>query len=509
MTTTLTATASHLSWLNQHLAVVEDLGAALGLMSWDMETGLPPKGMGLRSRQQACLSALHHQHLTHPKLIDTLTALRQPDTLASLTPKEQALVRVVGRDVDQATKLPEALVVALSETTSQAHSLWVDARKSGEFTTFAPILAKIIELNRQQADYLGYTGASPYNALLDVYEPELTVETLDPLFDSVGQRLTMLLQRLQNAPKQPQQPWLKQPQSKAHQQAWVRQVLGWIGFDFEAGRLDEAPHPFCSGVGSGDVRLTNRYFEEDWLSSTFSALHEGGHGLYEQGSDPALDGTPLGGGVSLGIHESQSRLYENQVGRNRAFWRFAYPKLQAHFAPALQDVAEEDFYFGLHKVQPSFIRVEADEVTYNLHIVIRYQLEKALIEGSLAVADLPEAWNNAYQRTLGITPPNHSVGCLQDIHWSHGSFGYFATYTLGNLAAAQLFKAAGQALPTLEADMAQGQLTSLREWLRQAVHQHGKTLTPTQLLQQATGSPLTAEVFLAELEAKYLGLYGV
>lgn len=502
------ATSTALEQLKAHMAVVDDLGATIGLLSWDQETHCPPKGMEPRGRQMATLSALYHQKMTDPALHRWLEALQlQADTLSA---DDRALLRVVKRDVDHATKLPEWLVQRQSETSAKAHPIWVNARKTNQFEAFAPVLAELVDLAQQEADFLGYEG-SRYDALLDLYEPGLTTAQLDPLFAQLQQALVPLIQAIADSPNQPDEQVLRTRLSDSveRQKTLNNQVLEAMGFDLQAGRVDEAPHPFCSGSHPGDVRLTNRYLPEEFVSSLFSALHEGGHGLYEQGTPEALAGTPLAGGVSLGIHESQSRLWENLVGRSAPFWEWLYPTVQQLFPDPLQTVDWSTFYRAVNRVKPSLIRVEADELTYNLHIVLRYRLEKALIEGTLAVQDIPEAWNEAMATLLGVRPDNDTQGCLQDIHWAHGSFGYFPTYTLGNLYASQFFFAAQQALPQLDSQLRQGQLLPLREWLRQAIHEQGKRLTPDELCRQVTGEALNPQYFIGAMQAKYKALYGI
>ncbi|HEY9746657.1 MAG TPA: carboxypeptidase M32, partial [Oculatellaceae cyanobacterium] len=400
------------------------------------------------------------------------------------------------------------LLQDMVETTSSAHTVWVEARAAKNFKQFEPVLSRIVLLNQRMADCLGYEN-SPYDALLDEYEPGLTVKQLEPLFGRLKAELVPLLKAIQNSGYTPDTAMLTDGHFPADKQmTFSRQVLTRMGFDFDAGRLDLSAHPFSSGSSILDVRLTTRIDEHDVFSALSSSMHEAGHGMYEQGINPELARTPLAEGTSLGIHESQSRLWENQIGRSRAFWEFFFPQLQTQF-PELNKTALEKFYHAINRVQPSFIRVEADEVTYNLHIMVRYEIEKALIEGKMTVSEIPEAWNAKYQEYLGITPKDNAEGCLQDIHWSHGSFGYFPTYTLGNLYAAQFFQTAKKQIPDLEAQIAQGNLLVLKNWLNREIHWVGKSERAHEIVQRVTGEPLDARYFTDYLWAKFSTIYPI
>lgn len=484
-----------------------DVGAVQGLLGWDLEVFMPPRGAEMRSHQMATLAKLSHQMRTSPELGRYLEELRQERTYQGLSRIDRALVDEVGREYDKARKLPVELVQEISRTTSEANGIWAEARKQQDFGKFAPMLGKIIELNRRFADAMGYED-SPYNALLDEYERDLTVKQLDPLFADLKQEVVPLLKAITDA-SPPERGFLKQVFPIEPQLAFSRQVLEDMGFDFEAGRLDLSVHPFSSGSSTDDVRLTTRVFNDDVFSALSSSMHEGGHGMYEQGVSRELNRTPLAEGTSLGIHESQSRMWENQVGRGNAFWTHYFPQLQQTFAPQLDQVTTEQFYRAVNVVQPSFIRVEADEVTYNLHIVLRYEIERDLIEGRLAVREIPEAWNAKVQEYLGITPPNDALGCLQDIHWAHGSFGYFPTYTLGNLYAAQFFRQARQEVPDLDGKIARGELKALKGWLNEQIHAVGKMETADQIARRVTGESLNARYFVDYLKAKYGEVYGL
>jgi carboxypeptidase Taq len=502
MQTTTTAGTENLTAFRTLINEIHDLNATQALLGWDLETYMPPQGAEMRGKQMATLATLSHNMMTGPQMDEHMTSLRLPGVKEKLSPVDQALVREVGRSYDKSKKIPVELLQAMVETTTEAHPVWVEARKTQDFKKFQPVLGRIIDLNRRMADHLGYED-SPYDALLDEYEPGLTVKQLDPLFARLKSDIVPLLKAIQGSGRAPETDFVFNGQFPANQQmAFSRLVLEAMGFDFLRGRLDLAPHPFSSGSSTTDVRLTTRIDEKDVFSALSSSMHEGGHGMYEQGINPELNRTPLAEGTSLGIHESQSRMWENQVGRSKAFWQHFYPKLQEAF-PSLKSHSQEQFYAAINRVRPSFIRVEADEVTYNLHILVRYEIEKALIEGRMKTDEIPDAWNARMQEYLGITPANDAQGSLQDIHWSHGSFGYFPTYTLGNLYAAQFFSTARQQIPNLEQQIASGNLLALKDWLNKQIHWVGKSERAETIVQRVTGQPLDAKYFVDYLWTKY------
>lgn len=495
-----------LTAFKEHIGQIQDLNLAQGLLSWDLETCMPEKGAEIRAKQMATLSTLSHDMLASAETARFLEDLRLQEHYRSLDRTAQALVREVGKEYDRAKKIPSDLVRELTETTAKAHHAWVEARKTNQFQLFAPILEKIVELNRRMAQCLGFSG-SPYNALMDLYEPELTTDKTDALFNNIKPGLIKLVQAIRDSEHQPDTRFLKRVTRIEKQQAFSETVIKAMGFDMQAGRIDKAPHPFCAGFGPGDVRLTNRYFKNEMLSSLFSAMHEAGHGLYEQGMDPALGRTPLSEGASLGIHESQSRLWENMVGRSREFWKYYLPRLKKVFPKQLEGIGLESFYRAINRSQPSLIRVEADEVTYNLHIMLRYEIERALIEEKASVRDIPALWTEKMREYLGITPPNDALGALQDIHWAHGSFGYFPTYTLGNLYAAQFFRQAEKEIPGLKLQIAKGNFKPLKTWLNEKIHRIGRIETPAEIVFRVTGEPLNAHYFMAYLQSKFTEIY--
>ncbi len=502
---------NELTSLRELVGEIRDLNTTQGLLGWDLEVNMPEKGSDIRAKQMATLSKIAHEMMISDNVGTLLQKLREEATYKSLDKVDQALVREVGKDYDRAKKIPVSLVQEMQEATAKAHLLWVEARKNNDFGRFAPILEKIVQLNQQMAEALGYDKAngSPYDALLDLYEPELTVQQLDVLFANLKKDLVPLVKAIQESHYTPDASFLRKGASIEKQWQFSEAVIQDMGFDFNAGRLDKAPHPFCMGMGAGDVRLTTRLFEDDMVSSLFSSMHEAGHGMYEQGLDPALQRTPLADGASLGIHESQSRMWENLVGRSRPFWTYYFPKLKEYFPQQLEGVSVEDFYKAINRSQPSLIRVESDEATYNLHILLRYEIEKDVIEGKLQVKDLPKVWNQKMQDYFGITPKTDTEGVLQDIHWSHGSFGYFPTYTLGNMYSVQFFNRAKKEVPDLEAQLAKGNLKPLKDWLNAKIHKVGKVETPAEIVQRVTGEPLKAQYFVEYLWEKYSTVYPI
>lgn len=480
---------------------VDAVHAAIALMDWDHQTYMPKGGAPARAEHVSRLSRMAHEIFTS----DETQAMLAKAEAEGGDEDVRASLRVVRRQMDQSTKLPAELVAEKSKVTSEAHEVWVTARQNSDFAAFRPSLELIVELCRQEADCLGFTD-HVYDALTDLYEEGATKAGWDAMFDGIRQPLVELVAEIKQAP-QADNSFLYGDWSKADQQAMTEKLVRAVGFDFGRGRQDTAPHPFCTNWSVGDVRLTTRYLD-DVSSAVFSSLHEAGHGMYEQGSPSAWDRTPLVGGVSLGVHESQSRLWENIVGRSRAFWTHWYPEMQATF-PRLASVSLDQWIRGINRVEPSFIRVEADEVTYNLHIMVRYELECAMLTGELAPRDLPEAWNEKYRAYLGITPPDDRQGCLQDVHWSGGSMGYFPTYSMGNLLSFQIWERLTADLGDVDGMLATGDCRPVFEWLLERVYRQGSKFPPSELIQRVTGKPLSAEAYLRGIRAKYGALYGL
>jgi carboxypeptidase Taq len=475
-----------------------------GLLDWDQETYMPPKAAETRATQMGFIAGVGHERLTDKKFARLLEKAEQEQ---NGDPAEATNIREMRRVYERKAKLPTKLVQAIAHAIALAKDAWVQARKDADFPHFAPHLEKMLDLKRQVAEKIGYQN-EPYDALLDECEPGARCVEVQQVFDAVKAELVPLVQAIASAPRQPNTSLLERACPQPRQEAFGRRVAEAMGYDFQAGRLDVTAHPFCTGLSPLDVRITTRYDEHYLPTSLFGIVHEVGHALYEQGLDPAHAFTPAGMAVSLGIHESQSRLWENFVGRSRPFWVHYFPGLQAEF-PALADAGLDDWLFAINTVRPSCIRVEADEVTYGLHIMLRFDLERRMLNGQLQVRDIPAAWNDGMQRLLGITPPDDAQGCLQDIHWAAGYVGYFPTYALGNLYAAQFLEAAERALPELDAQLARGELRPLREWLRTHIHRHGQRYRAGELVQIVTGQPLTPAAYLNYLNRKFKPLYGI
>ncbi|HSE60066.1 MAG TPA: carboxypeptidase M32 [Nitrospiraceae bacterium] len=507
------ATLSTLDPLRTQLLTIQQINSAASLLSWDMETYMPAGGGTARADQIATLQGLAHDGLVSPDIerllgqwLDLQTGELQPRAADPWDESARALLREVWRDFSRAKKLPSDFVVRLGRECSLAQQVWVEARAKNDFKRFLPNLTTILALKKEEAGYLGYAH-SPYDALLDHYEPGSTVGQLAPLFEKLKARLVPLLKAVLASPVAIDDSVLHDAYDPGRQVEFGRLVLTAMGYDFERGRLDLSAHPFTTSFHPTDVRVTTRVFERDLASCLFSCIHEGGHGLYDQGLDPRHYGTPLGDTISLGIHESQSRLWENCIGRSRPFWRGFYPLLQQTFPEQLNKVPLDRFYAAINKVQPSLIRVEADELTYNLHIMLRFEIEQDLIEGRLKLEDLPEVWREKMQTYLNVVPATDAEGVLQDIHWSMGAFGYFPTYTLGNLYSVQFFNQAKQELMGLEQEIEAGRLTGLRQWLGQKIHQWGRMFTADHLVQRVTGRSLTPDPWLTYVEQKYGELY--
>ena len=482
--------------LRELLAELEDLRRVALLLSWDQQTVMPPGGVPARALAAATIDRIRHERLTGGRLGEAL----QRGAAAG----DGGLLRVVSRDREIARRVPGELVADISRAGNEARAVWERARATDDFALFAPALERNVELRRRYADCFPDVE-HPYDALLDRYEPGARTSQVRAAFAQLTDGLVPLIAAIAAAPAPPALPG---PFPIAQQRQLAREIVQTIGFDDEAWRVDDATHPFEAALARGDVRVTGRY-ATDSLTGVFALMHEVGHGLYEHQVDPALDGTTLGSGASMGIHESQSRLWENLVGRSLPFWRHWLPRARELLGDALGGLELEDFYRALNVVVPSLIRVEADEVTYSLHVVMRFELEVALIEGSLSVSELPEVWSSRTHELLGIEVPDDTHGVLQDVHWALGELGYFPTYALGNMIAAQLMASARQALGDLDAQMSAGDLAPLAAWLGENVHRPGRTFDPDELVQRVTGSPPTPEPMLDYLWKKYGEIYSL
>lgn len=475
------------------------LDSTASLLSWDQETCMPAKGVAFRAEQLAHLGGLSHRLFTAPEVGDWLKA--SEDQGFAPGSKEAANLREWRRCYDRQTRLPAHLVEDFQRATSLAREAWAEARRRSFFPLFRPHLEEILELSRHMADCWGYED-SRYDALLEGFERGARTRHLRVLFGDLRPALEdLLLPALRRSEGIPAD-FLDGDYPVAGQQAFNREVATAMGFDFEAGRIDATTHPFCSGLGPRDCRLTTRYNERNFTQSLYSVMHETGHGLYDQGLPISDYGTPSGAYVSLGIHESQSRLWENQVGRSRGFWEFWYPRARRHL-PSLERFTPEQVHRAVNRVAPSLIRVEADQVTYDLHIILRFEIELKLVEEEIRPADLPALWDEEFEKMFGLEVPRDAAGCLQDIHWSMGSFGYFPTYTLGNLNASQLMRRVLRDKPDLEVEMSHGRYARLLRWLRQRIHSQGQRLSPDELMAKATGEPTQVRYHLEYLRRKY------
>ncbi len=491
-----------------HAREVAILTSAQSLLGWDERTKLPPAGGAYRAEQMSYLAGLIHKRETAPEIGEWLTELADSPLAADPHSDTGADIVNMRRDYERKTKLPQALVEELARLAVLGQQLWAEARKANDFARFQPLLARTVELKRQEAAAIGYDEV-PYDALLDEYEPGAKTNEVARALAGLREQLVPLVREIAASPRRPNLDVLKRFYPIALQEKLGRQTIEAFGYDFTAGRLDVTDHPFCTTLGPFDVRLTTRYDPHFLPGSFFSTLHEAGHGIYEQGFPADRYGLPTGQAVSLGIHESQSRLWENLVGRSRAFWEHFYPQAKVVFPEALGDVSLDEFYFAINDVRPSLIRTEADEATYNLHILVRFELEQALILDELRVADLPTAWRAKYKNYLGIEPPNDADGVLQDVHWSSGAIGYFPTYSLGNLYASQLFEAAGRELGDLHSLFRRGEFLPLRDWLRNKIHSQGRRYAPAELAARITGEPLSHDALIRHLRAKFSPLYGL
>lgn len=484
------------------------LASCANLLEWDQETYMPAGAVAGRSDQLAMLAGQVHDRSTDPRIGDWLAQTEQSPLVDEPDAPETVNVREIRRDYDRETKLPRSLAEAIARTTALAQQEWATARRDSDFARFQPWLARIIDLKRQEAECVGYADV-PYDALLDEYEPGARSADVARLYEAIRSELVPLVDAITGAPRQPSAAVLRRDFPVDRQRAFVEALAVAIGFDTDRGRLDTSVHPFCATIGAGDTRITTRFAPADLENGVFGVLHEVGHALYDQGLDAAAFGTPMGEPVSLGVHESQSRLWENRVGRGRAAWEHFFPIARTLFPGALGDVSLDEFHFAVNHVARTPIRVEADEVTYNLHTLIRFELERAMIAGDLAAADVPDAWNAGYQRYLGITPASDAEGCLQDTHWSAGLVGYFPAYTLGDVYSAQFFAAAARDVGDLEAAFARGDFSGLLGWLRANVHRHGQRFTAARLVDRATGAPPDHRPLIDFLRRKYSALYSL
>jgi carboxypeptidase Taq len=487
---------------------ISTLASTASVLYWDQHTYMPPAGTPFRAEQLGLLSRTTHKMFTDPKINELISTVEQSDLVKDNESPEAANIRELRHLYDKQTKLPSELVEELTKTASMAQQEWAEARRKSDFKHFLPWLEKVLDLTKKKAEAYGYEG-EPYNALLDDYETGATVDLIADVFKNLRNELVILLDKIKNAPKKPDVSIVEREYDVERQRLFGEAVAAAMGYDFKAGRLDITVHPFCTGIGPGDTRILTRYNPNRLNDALFGTMHEAGHGLYEMGLNKQEHfGAPMGESVSLGIHESQSRMWENQVGRSKAFWKYFFPQAQRLFRKSLDGVALDDFYAAINNVTPSYIRVEADEATYNMHILLRFELERALLTGDLKPADVPGEWNSRFMEYFSIEVDKDSNGCLQDVHWSAGLVGYFPTYTLGNLYAAQFFAKALQDMPDLYRQFEQGNFSGLLRWLRTNIHQYGQRYRANVLCGKVTGKPLSHKPLMDYMNAKFGEIYG-
>ena len=497
---------SRLAELKRRLQEASDIASACAVLGWDQATYMPKGGAPARGRQGATLSRLVHERFTDPavgKLLDGL--MRHAEGLPE-DADDACLIRVVRREYDKAVKVPAEFVARRSEVASASYDAWTRARPANDFATMRPFLERVLDLSREYARYL-----SPYDhiadPLIDDLDDGMTVASVRALFDALHAELVPIVRAIAGQ-SMADDSCLRRQYPEAQQLDFSVAVIRRFGYDFDRGRLDKTHHPFCTKFSPGDVRITTRVKENDLGDALFSTLHEAGHALYEQGVNPAYEGTRLDSGTSMGVHESQSRLWENLVGRSRGFWEHFYPQLRQVFPEQLKAVPLETFYRAINKVERSLIRTDADEVTYNLHVMLRFGLELDLLEGRLKVKDLPEAWRTRFKTDLGLEPPDDRDGCLQDVHWYAGGIGgAFQSYTIGNILSTQFYAAATAAHPEIPQEMTRGELGTLHGWLHDNLYRHGRKFSPDEIVRRATGKPMTIEPYIAYLRGKYGELY--
>ncbi|HEY3267511.1 MAG TPA: carboxypeptidase M32 [Armatimonadota bacterium] len=493
--------------LLDHLGLINDIEMAASVLGWDQQTYMPPGGAEGRAQQLATLSGLAHEWFTGEKTARLLDAAQPEADAMDPNSDDACIVAATRRDYERSRKLPNEFVSAWTQDGIMANEAWRKARKANDFSAYLPHLEKMVGYARRAADYYGFED-HPYDALLDSFEPGMKASDVQAVFDAIRPEQIALAKTIAGKP-QPRADFLSRDYPEAGQQSFAMKVVQDFGYDLTRGRVDLAPHPFETDFGRDDVRITTRYDRHMPQQGFYSIFHEGGHAMYEQNIRPSLSRTSLDSGASMMFHESQSRLWENIIGRSRAVIEHYFPLMRDTFPESLADVSADEFYRAVNRVEPSLIRVEADEVTYNLHIMLRFDLELSLLTGDLKAADLPEAWTAKMQEYLGVTPPNDADGVMQDTHWSQGMIGYFPTYALGNVLSAQIFASATKAHPEIPAELANGQFETLRTWLVDNLYTHGRKFLPKELAVKVNGGPLDAAPYLAYLKSKFGELYGV
>ena len=494
-----------LNRLKAILGEVADLDKTVAILNWDQQVNMPPKGGEARGQQQATLGKISHEKFVSDDVGRLLDDLKQEFSGADPDSDEVALLRVTARKYDKAKCVPPEFIAEQSVVSTKAFVAWVEAKAKSNYSIFQPHLEKVVELMQRYVSFFP-PADHPYDVLLDKYEPGMKTAEVQAIFNALRPKQVALIKAITES-KQVKDNFLFKKYNEDKLWGFSEKIIRQFGYDFQRGRQDKAPHPFETSFGVNDVRITNRFEADNPIVVLFSAMHESGHAMYEQGIDPVYERTPLAGGTSLAIHESQSRMWENLVGRSLPFWEYFFPALKKTFPAQLDGVSAKSFYKAINKVEPSLIRVNADEATYNLHIMLRLELEIAMIEGKVAIKDLPELWNSKMQEYLGIVPPNDAKGVLQDIHWADGYLGYFSTYALGNLVSAQLWEKINLDIPDLDEQIRKGRFDALLGWLRVKIHTFGHKYDPQDLVQRVTGSKITPEPYIRYLTEKFSDIY--
>ncbi|HEY8446572.1 MAG TPA: carboxypeptidase M32 [Thermomicrobiales bacterium] len=493
--------------LKRRLGEIHALYNAAGLLVWDQQTMMPKKGAAARGEHLAALSRLAHERLTDPEIGRLLDELRPYEESLPYDSDEASMIRVARRDWEKARRVPPELAAELARAAAEGYTVWVEAREANDFQRFLPALERNIELKRRYIEAINKEGKPAYDVLLDDYEQDLTAAEVTAVFTPLRDGLVPLVATVRERADRVDDAIMHGSFPADRQKELLLKLIPPMGYDPESWRLDPTHHPFAQSIATTDIRLTTRYDEEKLTMALFGTIHELGHGLYEAGSDPALEHTILAGGASMALHESQSRLWENVIGRGRPFWDYAFPILRDAFPEQFGRANADTVWRAVNKMQPSLIRTEADELTYPLHIILRFELERDLFEGDLRPADLPEVWNAKMEHYLGVTPPNDALGVMQDVHWSEGLFGYFPTYALGTVLSLQIWERLQHDLPGTETQIAQGQFGEIREWLRQNLYRHGRKFPPKEMIKRLTGDSIKPEPFLRYITDKVQQLY--
>ena len=496
-----------LNQLKELLGEVSDLGKAASVLGWDQQVNMPIMGGEARGQQLATLSKIAQEKFTSDEVGKLLEDLKKEFAGADLNTDDAAMIRVAARNYDKSKRVPPEFVAEQAIVSSKAFEAWVEARAKSDFSIFRPHLEKVVELVQKYISFFP-PADHPYDTLLDDYEPGMKTEDVKAIFNALRPKQVALIKAISSS-KQVKDDFLFKKYNEAKLLSFGEQIITQFGYDWRRGRQDKAPHPFETTFSVNDVRITTRYEADNPLAMLFSTMHESGHAMYEQGINQAYERTSLAGGTSLAIHESQSRMWENLVGRSLPFWEHFFPALKKTFPSQFDGVSVKSFYKAINKVEPSLIRVNADEATYNLHIMLRLELEIAMVEGKVAIKDLPDLWNTKMKEYLGITPPNDAKGVLQDIHWSGGAIGYFSTYALGNLVSAQLWEKINKDIRDLDEQIRKGKFDELLGWLHEKVHKHGHKYDPQDLVQKVTGSKIAPEPYVRYLTKKYNEIYGL